>query len=57
MLDLKFTLWMMEIDRVLQYVYGITSADLPDMEYRTYYSDGLTPADAVEAIQEEMDAQ
>lgn len=50
-------LWMMELDRVLNYVYGVTSADLPDMDYRTWYDDGLTPAEATEAIQEELDAR
>jgi hypothetical protein len=52
-----FMLWMREIDRVLQYVYGVSADDLPDMDYRSYYADGMTAAEAVEAIQEEMDAR
>jgi hypothetical protein len=52
-----FMLWMREVDRVLQYVYGVSADDLPDMAYRDYYEDGMTPAEASEAIQEEMDAR
>jgi hypothetical protein len=57
MINVAFMLWMLEVDRVLQYVYGITTASLPaDLDYQVWFNTGLSPAEAVEAVQELIDS-
>ena len=39
-----FEEWMQSVDNVISdRLMGMTSADLPDICYRDYYDDGMTP--------------
>ena len=39
-----FEHWMKSVDKIISdKLMGMTSADLPDMCYRDYYDDGMSP--------------
>jgi hypothetical protein len=43
---LTFELWMREVDKALERIVGLSSADLPDVCYRDLYDDGAGPREA-----------
>lgn len=49
--------WMKLVDRILALdLFGLTSSDLLDMDYRSWYEDGLTPQAAAHRAMKESEA-
>lgn len=44
----KFEAWMERVDAAIESWYGLSSDDLPDVEYYDMFEDGWTPGDAAQ---------
>lgn len=49
----KFSIWCNNIDSALMGTIGLAASDLPDIPFRAYFDDGLTPAEAIESAVED----
>jgi len=43
---MTFEQWMEKVDRILEYNFGISYRDLPDIEYRLLFEDEVTAREA-----------
>lgn len=48
-----FDRWMSAVDGHVQIKLGVSVHDLPDMCFRDYYDDGMTPAQVAQIVMEE----
>lgn len=50
---MTFKGWMVQVDGILEAKLGLTSRDLPDLDYYDMFEDGMTPlAAAYKALRE-----
>jgi hypothetical protein len=50
-----FTAWLSQLDKAFIRAHGLSYQDFPDWNWRDAFDDGLTPLQAVEAYDEEME--
>ena len=53
MQDMSFGSWMAALDQHVIVAVGLSVHDLPDMTFRDWYEDGLTPAEAFDIVKDE----
>jgi hypothetical protein len=47
--DRRYAAWLRRVDERLEAACGVGSIDLPDVDYRAWHDDGLTPSQAARA--------
>ena len=52
--EIGFENWMKLVDVCMEKVFGLSSMDMPDWNWRDAFDDGLTPEEAVGSYGEEM---
>ena len=52
---IDFTLWLNDVNKYMQHVYGVTMDGIPDQDWYAYYRSGDTPEEAVELVIDEVE--